>query len=63
MGIPELRDLNLYLLVSWVQRYYETNDKLWKAIVDHRYDNCSPNIFCYEGRDSSYDVSALVKGG
>jgi hypothetical protein len=26
---------------------------LWKAIVDHKYDNCFSNIFCYEGRDNS----------
>jgi hypothetical protein len=28
LGIPDLRDLNLCLLASWVQRYYEGNDKL-----------------------------------
>jgi hypothetical protein len=34
MGVPDFRNLNLCLLASWVQRYYNSNDKLWKRIVD-----------------------------
>jgi hypothetical protein len=30
LGVPDLRDLNLCLLTSWVQRYYEVEGKIWK---------------------------------
>jgi hypothetical protein len=45
LGIPDLRDLNLCLLASWVQQYYEGEDKLWKAAIDAKYSVNSPNIF------------------
>jgi hypothetical protein len=45
LGIPDLRDLNLCLLASWVQRYHEEGPKLWKAIVDYKYHTCSLNLF------------------
>jgi hypothetical protein len=53
LGIPDLRDLNLCLLTSWVQRYHEEGTKLWKAIVDCKYHTCSPNLFCCKDRNSS----------
>jgi hypothetical protein len=53
LGIPDLRDLDLCLLASWVQRYYEGNDKLWKTVVDAKYSVNSPNIFCCHERNSS----------
>jgi hypothetical protein len=34
LGISDLRNLNLCLLVSWVQRYHDFNSKLWKQIID-----------------------------
>jgi hypothetical protein len=53
MGIPDLRDLNLCLLVAWVQRYHDATQMLWKDVVDSKYQNCSPNIFCCNARNSS----------
>jgi hypothetical protein len=53
MGIPDLRDLNLCLLASWVQRYYDLNPKLWKDIVDSKYHPNSPNLFCYDDNQGS----------
>jgi hypothetical protein len=44
-GIPNLGDMNLCLLASWVKRYHLDTDKLWKRIVDHKYRNNSPNLF------------------
>jgi hypothetical protein len=38
MGIHDLRDLNVCLIASSVQRYHEPNDKLWKSIIDHKYN-------------------------
>jgi hypothetical protein len=43
--IPNLADMNLCLLASWVKRYHLDTDKLWKRIVDHKYRNNSPNLF------------------
>jgi hypothetical protein len=44
LGIPDLRDLNICWMVSWVQRYYESGDKLWKAIIDAKCSINSPNF-------------------
>jgi hypothetical protein len=51
LGISDLRDLNLCLLASWVQRYHEVDDKLWREIIDHKYD-VSPNIFYCNPRNT-----------
>jgi hypothetical protein len=53
LGIPDLRNLNLCLLASWVQRYHDSEGRLWKNIVDAKYNTCSPNIFCSRDRGSS----------
>lgn len=45
LGIPNLRDLNLCLLASWVWRYSRDDDKLWKQIIDFKYNTMNPNIF------------------
>jgi hypothetical protein len=54
LEIPDFRDLNLYLLASWVQRYYHVEGKMWKDIIDHKYAHNSPNLFCYEDRSSPF---------
>jgi hypothetical protein len=46
IGIPNLDNVNLCLLSSWVKRYEQDNGKLWKTMVDHKYNTCNPNIFC-----------------
>jgi hypothetical protein len=49
LGVPSLRELNLYLLGSWVRRYFLDEGKLWKQIIDFKYDICKPNVFtCVE---------------
>jgi hypothetical protein len=53
LGAPDLRDLNLCLLASWIQRYHDSDGKLWKAIIDAKYHTKSPNIFCYPYREGS----------
>jgi hypothetical protein len=45
LGIPDIRILNMCLLASWVQRYYDAESKLWREIVDYKYQNSSPNLF------------------
>jgi hypothetical protein len=52
-GIPDFGDLNFCLLASWVQRYYQAEGRMWKNIVDHKYNLNSPNLFCCDDRGSS----------
>jgi hypothetical protein len=53
MCVLDLKDLNLCLLPSWVQRYHTTNQKMWKDIVDCKYQTNSPNLFYCPNRHSS----------
>jgi hypothetical protein len=53
LGIPDLTNLNLCLLASWVQRYQDGDGRLWKNVIDAKYNTCSPNIFCSWDRGSS----------
>jgi hypothetical protein len=53
MGVPNLRNLNLCLLASWVHRYYADNGKIWKRVIDAKYQYRSPNLFCAGSREAS----------
>jgi hypothetical protein len=53
MGIPDLRILNLCLLASWVQMYYDDEYKLWRKFVDCKYQSNAPNMFCCNVRNVS----------
>ena len=44
LGIPNLRDLNLCLLASWLKRYNVDRDKLWKELIDFKYDTLNPHV-------------------
>jgi hypothetical protein len=46
LGIPNLQDLNICLVGSWVKRYIYGEGRLWKSIVDAKYNTRNPNIFC-----------------
>jgi hypothetical protein len=52
MGIPDHRELNMCLLASWVQRYYDFESKLWRDIIVYKY-KMEPNIFCCVDRNAS----------
>lgn len=45
LGVPNLRDLNIYLLASWLRRYEQDRHKLWTDLVDYKYNTQSTNIF------------------
>ena len=45
LGIPNLREVNLCLLGSWLKRYCQDDGKIWKTLIDHKYRTNSPNIF------------------
>lgn len=46
LGVPDLRDLNLALLGSWVKRFIKNEGKLLQKIIQHKYIKSAPNIFC-----------------
>jgi hypothetical protein len=44
LGVPDLRELNLCLLVSWIKRYAADKDKIWRLLIDFKYNTNNPNI-------------------
>ena len=58
LGIPNLRELNMCLLGSWLKRYQEGGEKTWKLLLDFKYNTSDPNILC----SSSRGVSNFFKG-
>jgi hypothetical protein len=42
--VPNLRDLNICLLGSWLKRYCMDSDKTWKQLIDFKYKTTSPNF-------------------
>jgi hypothetical protein len=44
-GIPDISNMNLCLLASWINRYHLSDNVIWKKIVNYKYNN-HPNIFC-----------------
>jgi hypothetical protein len=53
LGVPDLRELNLCLLGSWITRYICDKDKIWKQLVDFKYKAESPNILCCKDSGAS----------
>lgn len=53
MGVHNLRDFNLCLLASWVKRYQLDNNKIWKKIVDLKYNTANSNILWATGTNAS----------
>jgi hypothetical protein len=47
LGIPNLRDVNICILASWLKRYANGDGKLWKTLLDKKYKTANPNIFSY----------------
>jgi hypothetical protein len=53
LGIPNLRDLNISLLASWLKRYQADEGKLWKQVIDDKHATDRPNIFYCNTTSSS----------
>jgi hypothetical protein len=45
LGVPNLRELNICLLGAWIRRHGVDKDKIWKLLIDFKYNTSSPNIF------------------
>lgn len=43
--MPNIRDMNLCLLASWIKKYNVDRDKIWKQITDFKYKTQIPDIF------------------
>ena len=53
LGIPDLQQMNMCLLVSWIARYHLNEEVLWRQIVDYKYKTNSPNLFCCPDKGAS----------
>ena len=51
--IPDMRNLNLSLLSSWIFRYGLQNDSIWVRIIDHKYNTSKPNVLCSDDTTAS----------
>jgi hypothetical protein len=56
--VPDLRDLNLCLLGSWIKRYFNDEGNLWRDSIDVKYRTAEPNVF--ENKDRG--VSQFWRG-
>jgi hypothetical protein len=52
LGIPDLKDLNFYLLGSWVKRFISDEGKLLRSIAERKYYR-GDNIFYSDNRQAS----------
>jgi hypothetical protein len=57
-GIPDLRNLNLAILSSWIFRYGLQSESIWTKIIDYKYKTDNPNILCC----NDISVSPFWKG-
>ena len=46
LRILNLRDLNMRLLSSWLNRYNHAGNKLWRSLLDFKYNTSKPKILC-----------------
>jgi hypothetical protein len=53
LSIPNLRYLNISLLASWLKRYNNDKDKLWKELLEYKYETRKLNIFLARTAGSS----------
>jgi hypothetical protein len=60
LGVPNLRDLNICLMASWIKRYQEGGGKLWRELIDNKYPTSNPNIFCSSHNRSSQFFKGLM---
>lgn len=58
LGIPNLKEVNMCLLGAWLKRCVNGDGKLWKTVIDSKYNTSSPNIFT----SSSTNASVFWKG-
>jgi hypothetical protein len=60
LGVPNLRDLNICLLSSWIKRYQAGKGKLWRDLIDFKYRTDRPNLFCTNDTNASQFFKGLM---
>lgn len=45
LGVPNIRDFNMALLASWGKRYFDSEGRDWKTLIDHKYNTDRTNVF------------------
>jgi hypothetical protein len=60
LRVPNLRDLNMVLLGSWIKRYLKGENKLWYEIVKEKYTRNAVNIFCLPHAPSSQFWKGII---
>jgi hypothetical protein len=58
--VTNLRDLNICLLGSWVRRYAQDKDKLWRELIDFKYNTNNPNLFSCSANGSTNFWSGVL---
>lgn len=54
LATPNVRDLNICLFGSWIKRYIDVKNRVWKSLVGRKYQIESPNIFYSREVGTSY---------
>lgn len=58
LGLPNLKDLHICLLASWLKRYNADRNKLWKELIDYKDRTNIVNIF----QSQTVGASSFFKG-
>jgi hypothetical protein len=45
LEIPNLQDLNICLIGSWIMRYIQSEGALWRIVLDAKYNTKNPYHF------------------
>ena len=61
LGIPNIADMNLCLLASWIKRYFLDEAKIWKQVIDAKYRTRSLNIFTCPSNGASFGLLKPLK--
>lgn len=61
--MPNVQDLNICLIGSWMKRILQHEDRLWKQVVDAKYKIHDPNVFCCKEGNTSYFWKVVIKYG
>jgi hypothetical protein len=61
LGIPQLKDLNLCLLGSWVKRFIKDEGRLWRDIVEKKYCRHGNVFHADQGQPSLFWKGMLME--
>ena len=53
LGVPNIRDVNMCLLGSWIKSYSLGEKQIWRELIDKKYIKNVPNIFASKPNNPS----------